>query len=165
MCLSPITQLVYSGCPCELVQYIHHFIYSACCCGCYTAFKTLTFFLFPAVCSICLAWLPRLAVFLYELHFGCSLAYLYVLHLPLVCLCEVVSPFSPLDSICSIMMVFWKLRWNVPRTAVCCVVYDSFALWYDSVFISDLWPIWPDRQLGLCADIHERKVEGYAHTQ
>jgi len=35
---------------------------------------------------------------------------------------------------------------------------------YDmTLFISDLWPIWPDRQLGLCADIHERKVEGYMH--
>jgi len=35
----------------------------------------------------------------------------------------------------------------------------------DNVFISDLWPIRPNRQLGLYADIHERKLQGYAHTQ
>ena len=30
---------------------------------------------------------------------------------------------------------------------------------------SDLWPIRPNRQLGLYADIHERKIQGCAHTQ
>jgi len=34
-----------------------------------------------------------------------------------------------------------------------------------NVFISDLWPIRPNRQLGLHADIHERKIQGYARTQ
>jgi len=35
-----------------------------------------------------------------------------------------------------------------------------------NVFISDLCPIRPpNRQLGMYADIHERKIQGYAHTQ
>jgi len=39
--------------------------------------------------------------------------------------------------------------------------------WYDNdnVFISDSWPIRPNRQLGLYSDIHERKLHGYAQTQ
>jgi len=35
----------------------------------------------------------------------------------------------------------------------------------DNAFISDLWPIRPNRQLGLYANIHERKTQGYPHTQ
>ena len=35
----------------------------------------------------------------------------------------------------------------------------------DNVFISDLWPMRPNRQLSLYADIHERKIQGYADTQ
>ena len=37
----------------------------------------------------------------------------------------------------------------------------------DNEFISDMWPIRASRQLGLYADIHERKIQRYAykHTQ
>ena len=35
----------------------------------------------------------------------------------------------------------------------------------NNVFINDLWPVRPNRQLSLYADTHERKIQGYAHTQ
>jgi len=41
---------------------------------------------------------------------------------------------------------------------------EDLLTWYDNdnAFISDSWPIRPNRQLGLYADIYERKIQGYA---
>ena len=33
----------------------------------------------------------------------------------------------------------------------------------DNAFINDLWPIQPNRQVGLYTDIHEGKIQGYIY--
>jgi len=36
------------------------------------------------------------------------------------------SPSPPIDSICAVVLV-WRIRGKIIRTALCCVVYDSCA--------------------------------------
>ena len=39
------------------------------------------------------------------------------------------SPFTPIDSIWAVMIV-WRLGGKIIRTVLCCIVYDSCTQWY-----------------------------------
>ena len=51
------------------------------------------------------------------------------LTLTLTLILNLLPPSPPVDSIWAVMLV-WRLREKIIRTAPCCVVYDSCAQWY-----------------------------------
>jgi len=52
---------------------------------------------------------------------------------------SVFPPLSlPMDSIWALMTV-WRLRGEITRTVLCCIVYDSCAQWYDTICALKGW--------------------------